>query len=199
MALLSQLRGRVKIALMALLFLLPLITIYWLVIILNWEINAKFYHGQRINPPQKVTITSLVDTQSHLVHQQLEGKWGLLLLDDDQCQSYVCRQRLQILATMAKGLGAKLNTLLLLKKAPADGKHLQRLEQNYPDIKLIREQRGNNVQLFAQLAQLYPQHKTGLYMLDPYQNLMMYYNNNVSNQGIHADTHYFMQEPEPIH
>jgi len=186
--------GRIKIAIMTFLFSLPIVIAYCLIFVFNWQINSTFYHGERINPPQSLAIPVLKNLHTQLLDPPFWQKWGLLLLDDNHCQDYICRQRLQILQKLQQKLKSKLNVVLLLKKSAVEKNHLQRLQENYPEITIIRANMAHNQTLFDHLAHLFPQYDKGTYIIDPYKNLMMYYNDGIDNQDIYEDIYYFIRE-----
>jgi len=115
-------QGRIKIAMMTFLFGLPIVIAYCLIFVFNWQINSTFYHGERINPPLALAIPALTNLQNQLLDSQFWQKWSLLLVDDNHCQDYTCRQRLQILQKLQKKLQPKLNVDLLLKKSAVENR-----------------------------------------------------------------------------
>ena len=151
-------RGRVKLLLLALVFLAPFV-LAWLAWRFEWATGKTSNYGELITPARPLAGAPL---------EALRGKWVLVSFDAAACDAY-CERKLYFMRQIRRALGddeGRIARLWLLTDAAQ------------PSARLLAAIEGTQVAPAGGLAASFPAATAPtehLYVVDPLGNLMMRY------------------------
>lgn len=175
----SRRKAIVTIALVGAVFLLPMVAAYL------WRPSGDTVnYGTLIRPPRPLESFEMSDLQGNTAGiDAFRGKWSLLYVGSGPCLEQ-CRHNLYKIERVRLAQGKNMHRVRSLYLAPAtiEGRAVADSLVEYRSVQGYRISR-------TELAAMAPQYDidTGIYIVDPLGNLMMFYSADADPTGIKKD------------
>lgn len=184
----TQLRSRNlrTLALLAGLFLLPLLGAFWMYYDIGWRPAAQVNHGELIEPPRSLPAAQLASLlpDSEDTRALFRGKWSLVYIGDGSCESQ-CRQALYLMRQTRLALNTNMTRVARVFLVTGGCCDREFLAREHPGL-LVRDARGGEA---APLLANFPGdgRQNSVFIVDPLGNLMMRYDARQEPQGLLLD------------
>ncbi len=186
----QQTASRRPLAILAILFVVPLAIAFILYYGGNWRPASSTEHGDLIAPARPLPEVELALAEGGSTSSKfLLGRWSLVFIGDGQCVER-CRAALADMQRARELLGkdiSRVQSVLLASERCCDTSFLK---STYPNLIVARVDAENAAPLMA----LFPQYNGTavssagrIYIVDPLGNLMMSYPNDAGGVGMYED------------
>ena len=182
----SILRSRLKLLTLILVFFGPLFLAMLIYFNPHWlSLPTSKSYGELVMPPQPLTdFTAVSRTGQALPHDLLNNKWTLLYWGNAtcnlDCEASLFKMR-QVRLSLSKNI-ERTQTLYLASEPTADT--LEPLLKRHPQL-ITAHLKPGKTNPFRKQISIHP--KGGIYIIDPFGNLMMRYTEDASSKGILKD------------
>jgi hypothetical protein len=182
------------LALLAVLFLLPLVGSAWLYYGTQWRPAGHVNHGELIEPPRRlpaITLPRLIPRASSGAPAQLHwtpaplfrGEWSLVYIGDGRCDAG-CRRTLEIMRATHLSLGEDMTRVAPLFLVTGNCCAAD-LAPDRPALLILDASGSAGSSLLAQFPKAGRAHS--IYVVDPLGNLMMRYDVRRDPRGLLLD------------
>ena len=175
------------LALLAGLFLLPLLLAFCTYYGSSWRPGHHVNHGVLITPPRPlpaVHLVQLLPPAGTAVPALLRGQWSLVYVGAGSCDS-ACAQALFVMASARLALNNNLTRVRPVFLASADCCDQARLAHDYPALVVLDAQGAAAAALLGEFPEDARTHT--LFVVDPLGNLMMSYDARQNSRGLLED------------
>lgn len=146
-------------------------------------------HGELVTPVIPLGEFALEVVDGTLLDDKaLAGNW-LLLTSTAACEQ-ACQDTLLVIRQARKSTGINrkvVKPILLLRSADALKPFDVDLSEAFPQLAVIHSNSADSKKLLDKLSQTYSHVENSIYMIDPYNNLMMYYPEGVEPKALMED------------
>ena len=178
---------RAKFLALIAVFLSPFIGGWMALYVFELKPSAGNY-GTLVSPVKPLQLPSLTTRDGEVFESGFGRKWSLILFSGERCDN-PCRSNLFYMRQLRTLLGRNTQRLqnLLISATPLDGETIAHLEE-YPKLKVIEAERSSPLYEWFSLPELPEVGATPiLYLVDPAQNLMMYFPADVDHDRMLDD------------
>lgn len=185
----SALRARNlrMLALLAGLFLLPLLLAFCTYYGSSWRPGSHVNHGALITPPRPLLPAQLPEVLPGAPAPgaaPFGGKWSLVYIGRGDCDS-ACSQALFVMASARLALNSELTRVRQVFLASSECCARARLAQEHPGLLVLDAQADAATPLLAQFPADEREHT--VFVVDPLGNLMMRYDARHNSRGLLED------------
>jgi hypothetical protein len=184
----GQLRARNlrTLALLAGLFLVPLLAAFCTYYGSSWRPARTVNHGALISPPRPLPQVSLpqVLPEGPAAPALWRTQWSLVYLGDGACDA-ACAQALFVMASARAALNAEVHRVRLVFLATHDCCAGARLAHDYPALRVYDASAPPAAALLGSFPAGAREH--ALFVVDPLGNLMMSYDARQNSRGLLED------------
>lgn len=176
-----QKRGRVKLLLLVVFFLLPILIVLGMY---QYSVRPKgASHGELQQPAHPLHFAPLPTQQGQLFSEAgLHDKWSLLYILPQNCD-VACLERVHALRQVHASLGKEIARVQRIVLAPSSSPVLADLQKDYPDLLIL----ALPLETYVQLLQQFNGEAGNSYLVDPLGNVMMRYKVTADINGIRKD------------
>jgi hypothetical protein len=178
----SPLPGRIKLLLLAALFLAPVVAAVTSFFYAPDLFSGRVNHGTLVSPARPAPELGLADAAGAPAPTALLGKWTLVYLGGADCEA-ACRERLVLarqVRTAQNQHRGRVQRVYLAPSTAALDRARAALGAEHPDLAFYVA--GPAAAQFFQ-----PVDPQALYLLDPLGNWMMVYTGAIEHKGLHRD------------
>ena len=191
--------GGIRLVLLSLIAVFSVPLLFALLIFYNPNVfseRSTFNYGQLIDPPiplkqLRFQILTSMGKNRERADKLFHGKWSLLYVGSGQCdlrcEANLFKMR-QIRLRIGKDITRLQYLFLLSTKDPVTD--LKRVRKDHPSM-IITHLNDVQLQSFQQLSSDIPEH--GIYLVDPLENLMMYYPTDANAKGMLKDINHLLK------
>jgi hypothetical protein len=175
------------LALLAGLFLLPLLLAFCTYYGSSWRPGNHVNHGVLITPPRPLPAAGLVQVlppAGGASPARWRGQWSLVYVGAGNCDT-ACAQALFVMASARLALNNNLTRVRPVFLASADCCDQARLAHDYPALVVLDAQGAAAAALLAEFPAGARAHT--LFVVDPLGNLMMSYDARQNSRGLLED------------
>jgi cytochrome oxidase Cu insertion factor (SCO1/SenC/PrrC family) len=177
-------RRWLPVALLALIFFLPLLFAFLVYYGSSWRPSGHTNHGVLIEPPKALPAAALGLAGTSDAVGRLTGKWSLLYIGDGACDE-ACRHTLYYMRQTQLSLGNLIPRTQRVWLATAHCCNLSADTETDPPL-LAMNASGDTAS--ALLAQFPTDHRDStIFIVDPLGNLMMRYDSSADPKGLRED------------
>ncbi len=186
----NQSRGRTKLVLLILMFLLPVAGSWYLVFFTDYARDGKggAEHGDLIDPPRQLENARLLRVNERSIDQvSLYGKWSMLFFVDGPCAAE-CGESLYRLRQIRLATGREMKRLqrIAIVDESENSQFSDFLSKNYPgQLYVSKKDLGEG--FLQQFQGLELDDKSAIFLIDTRGFLMMRYPGNTDPSGIIRD------------
>lgn len=178
-------RSRLKLALLALLFIAPL-ALASLAYVLGWFEGGQANYGTLVTPARPLPPLTLVGADGAAASTVFSGKWSLVQLGGDSCDE-ACGQRLILTRQVRLALAKKRQRVQRVYVAPDDARLAAargQLADAHPDLVFVADRGAGGARLADVFA---PPEPHAVQLVDPLGNWAMVYTGTIDPKGLHRD------------
>lgn len=176
--------GRLKLLLLAALFLAPVVAAFVLYFYLpQYAPHGRVNHGTLVSPARALPPLALADAAGAPAPTALLGKWTLVYLGGASCAD-ACKARLLLTRQVRLALNQnrdRVRRAYLAPSAAAAAQAREELAAEHPDLVVLAETEPRAAAFFQ------PTDADALYLIDPLGNWVMAYTGAVEHKGLHRD------------
>lgn len=179
----SRIPGRLKLLLLAALFLAPVVAAVTTFFYAPELFSGRVNYGTLVSPARPVPQLGLTDAAGAAAPTALLGKWTLVYLGGAECEA-ACRDRLLLarqVRTAQNQHRGRVQRVYLAPSAEALERARAALAAEHPDLAFYVAAGPAAAQFFQ------PSDPQALYLLDPLGNWMMVYAGTIEPKGLHRD------------
>jgi hypothetical protein len=171
------------LALLAALFLLPLVAAFCTYYGTSWRPGAHVNHGQLISPARPLPAAALKSIPPGAIVRPFHGTWTLVYIGDGGCDA-ACHDSLLLMRQTRLALNTDMTRVSRVFLITAGCCALGFLTREHPGLTLL-DASGPNA---AALLQQFPGERSHtVYVVDPLGNLMMSYDARSNPRGLLED------------
>ncbi len=156
-------------------------------------------HGELLSPVLPLGEYSLeTHTGSKISNASMAGNW-LLFMSTSSC-TQVCQDTLLLIRQARKSTGINrkvIKPILLLKTPEALSPFKVALSEAFPQLSIVGPQSPDAQALIATFTQVHANTENSIFMVDPYNNLMMYYPEGTKPKALMEDLERLMKVNKP--
>jgi cytochrome oxidase Cu insertion factor (SCO1/SenC/PrrC family) len=171
--------------LLAVVFLLPF-TVASILHLLNIRPGGKSF-GNLILPIVELKMPTLTDVSGNsFVDSKWSKIWNIVMIDAASCNQ-ACEQNVDKLDRVHRSLYKEEDRVqrILILKNDYDADRILQLQQKYPALIILIAKDATQKDFVAQFDQTAPE--GSIYLVDPLNNLMMYYSSDAEPKALRAD------------
>ena len=157
-----------------LIFLIPSVAmgLAWLMYFTGLLVpEGRTNKGELILPPAQLTELRLIQGESLLQLDELEGNWGLLMFGSSDCTGQACQKNLYKTRQVHVALGKEADRIVRLYVAPQQPAVSEKLVDEHPNIFWLSADKATI--LNALNLDSWPENR--FFIIDPLGNIMMGY------------------------
>lgn len=178
-------KGKKIFLLLALVFVLPF-TIAFTLHLLDIRPEGKSF-GNLITPIVELEIPALTDTKGgNFSGEQWSKIWNIVMIEEAGCNA-ACEKNIDKLNRVQRSLHkeqGRVQRILILRNA-FDADQIKQLQEKFPQLIVLSAQEAAQQQFIATFDQAAAQ--GSIYLVDPLNNLMMYYSADVGPKELRHD------------
>ena len=181
-------RGRAKLLLIAVIFIAPLVVAAWMYYgNQGWQPAGRTNHGVLLEPI--VNLNEAPDSLGQLTDGQTEGRWVLILSEDDACLE-ACRDALYRMRQSRLMLGNDMTRVARIFLHGDIRPDTVWLDEEHSGLITISNEGLNGI-----LNRKKPQGSGsgGLYFVDPLGNLVMYFAADLAPEDMVSDIEHLLE------
>lgn len=175
--------GRIKLLLLAALFLAPVVAAVTIFFYAPGWFSGRVNYGTLVSPARAVPQLDLTDASGTAVPTALQGKWTLVYLAGDECDP-ACRDRLvlarQVRLAQNQHRG-RVQYVYVAPSAAARAAAQAQLAAAHPELRVYARNDDAAIRFFQ------PAEPHALYLVDPLGHWLMVYTGVVEPKGLHRD------------
>ena len=187
---LSIWRPRIVLIVLAILFLAPVITAWWLHWGLQWRPAETINHGVLVAPPRRLDIRYplLTSEGTPLRSNYLRGRWTLVTIGDANCAA-ACANNYYKIRQVAIAQGKNMRRVQRLNLIVSNHESPPYVVSEYPgmDVAVLSSLTRATFLAAFSFDGVDPVHAHRVYLVDPLGNLMMYYHRDAEPAGMLKD------------
>ncbi|HSR01547.1 MAG TPA: hypothetical protein VLM20_02035 [Methylophilaceae bacterium] len=171
--------------LLAVVFLLPF-TIASTLHLLNIRPSGKSF-GQLVTPVVELTIPSFTDLNGKpFVNRQWNKIWNIVMIDSASC-GQTCEENIDKLNRVHRSLYKEEDRIqrILILNNDYDAARIEALQSKFPALIVLPASDIEQKEFVAKFKQVGPE--GSIYLVDPMQNLMMFYPSEVEPKALRTD------------
>jgi cytochrome oxidase Cu insertion factor (SCO1/SenC/PrrC family) len=173
------------IGVLAAIFLLPLVTAFWMYYGGGWRPATRTNHGELLEPVRPLPRAELREANGQVAAADLfDSKWALAYIGDGECDR-ACRTTLHFMRQTRLSLNNEMTRVTRVFLATEHCCNREFLEREHPGLVVI-DATGPEA---ADLVQAFPQTERpySLFIIDPLGNLVMRYDARNDPKGLLTD------------
>lgn len=179
-------RNRRMLIILLIAFLAPVLLAWIISMNKSWHPNKTKNHGDLITPAQMLPDFGLHDAQGKpLTKKQLEGKWNVIYLGGEQCDSN-CVHMLYNLRQVRLAQGPNIDRVQYLYLSTGSLPDKQVLAE-HPDMIMMDGAKSELEKVIQSLRQAARKDTGSVCFVDPYGRIMMSYAGNFQPKGMIKD------------
>lgn len=156
-------------------------------------------HGELVSPVVSLGEFSLHSTNGEILDEQsLAGNWVLFTITNG-CEQ-VCQDTLLVIRQARKSTGVNrkvVKPVLLLQSADALKPFDVDLSEAFPQLSVISAESSGAQRLIEKFSEIHPSVENSVFMVDPYNNLMMYYPQGIQPKDLMEDLERLLKVNKP--
>lgn len=170
---------------LAALFLLPLISAFWMYYGGTWRPVGRTNHGELIEPVRALPRAELREANGQVASADLfHEKWALVYVGDGQCDE-ACQASLHFMRQTRLSLNNEMTRVLRVFLATSNCCNRELLEREHPGLVVIDASGPEATELLSVLPQT--ERARSLLITDPLGNLVMRYDTREDPKGLLTD------------
>jgi hypothetical protein len=182
----AELRARNlrTLAVLAGIFLAPLLASFWMYYATDWRPAGRVNHGELITPPQALPRVDLAVVSGGAHPELFHRHWTLVYIGRGTCDE-TCRQALLLMRQTRLSLNTEMTRVERVFLATADCCARSFLDEQHPGLVVVDASAPQASTLLSRFPAV--QRETSLFIVDPLGNLMMSYDVRQNPKGLLQD------------
>ena len=182
----AELRARNlrTLAVLAAIFLLPLVASFWMYYATDWRPAGRVNHGELITPPRALPRVELTVVTGGAHSELFHRHWTLVYVGRGTCDE-ACRQALLLMRQTRLSLNNEMTRVERVFLATADCCARAFFEQQHPGLVVMDASAPQGGMLLSRFPAA--QRETSVFIVDPLGNLMMRYDVSENPKGLLQD------------